>query len=1323
MSDLFQQLRGEGRLECRGRFTLDIEQTARKMARFQFPQPQDFLPHLVAGLFRLGATSLSVDSKLDRLTLKFPGLALPKGLLQLMAEALFEEKSTLRRLAAAVQALAALGPSRFIWLGKERSQSYDYLTGKYQNWDEPRLEEIQIEGLSPQLVDLAVAELSKRGGWTRRPLRVDQRRFEWPGELDFKLGGCPAQCEWDPGTRPRLLLVMDEIVCEFRPVDAPFAWSGVCYGEFSLDASLARIQEDDRLAAILADIPGTFVECLSQGLSAAAPEDVFSLLLKPLPGWLQPLESKLLELQLFRDQHGVYLSMHQLEQSSGPIYYAQSGDLSQLDPTILVNPSQAALKCLESFLGSRLEKADQLVLRRLQREHNQRLWREQVPEVLSLSRRHWLHQSPFQHDGIHWLVGIPDDWSQPAANLVVWVEGRRLTTGQLFRQEVCCEIACEVSPDQVNELWTGLSNEAWNELEPAWNVSVTQMLQSLTEGRQPQIELRNSIKRHLAGHRCPQESYFRNTLLFQDWKGGCYSLDQLLKLAPEVKLGVVGPQFEPEGYPKEFIPEGIFLRNTGPELRILDKVQFSGLVILDYLLEDFELARAAAFTDCEITPLPAFASATVSFCCQGLRLTPLAVEHPFAFRARLVCNDLQVEACQANQSLGLERFQVRENERSRQIVSELKVRFGQVLKNFLQPGLDPIWLEWLQAASLRGLCRDFLRYLPCWPRYPDGLASLQEISQTAVVHWCSGEGLPSAAGLAMLLHRLPPSSQPALMRAAGGKNWVCLDAEFAHGQRQMEVLARPPWKPDVRGALAERKPDLWLMPSGPGLVSWLFQGRLLEEETELAPFGFHLAVECPSLKFWKRPQRQEIRQKCYALLQEYLAVQRNPMWEHWQAWRIQEVPEEIEALLQSQEWFTTNRGQMSWKNLMLEPEIWLYPSGSRIPPCDLLIVFDRNLASELILSHPRGHAIEETAQRLRAAEVVEGQRRQQEQHSQALARFPHRQKLEFGEVALNGSASRSLLWLGQEMQLPVANVPAGIAGYVTCPCQAHSLKTGGTVAELPPTQRRQLLQAVGPLLRQRIQEGPLQPQELELFAEVCREDPELESLRWILCADGTYASLQQLRPEPGKILFYWPRNYPFHLGGPLLLPILSTPLMVEVVAQVCGCQPQPHPPPWLHRELHLPSFKGLKSALTALARNMRAHGELSLLGSMRRMLAGPPEQPDPEVGRLLLEALQRRAGQLLQGKAREILLGYLSQAQIRPGKKPLWEFQGNLVLHRDHPKLRPWLGSQEPPLDVQTCLLLSLVCAINAVNDPFTDAMEIEFLEHLAEQIVESRPR
>ncbi|MBS2037958.1 hypothetical protein JST97_23430 [bacterium] len=1318
MSDFFQQLRGQAQLETRGEFTLDIEQAAQKMARFQFPQPQDFLPHLVAGLFRLGATSLFVNQQEGRLTLELPPLEMPVQLLERLPEAIFDERSGQRRLAAAVQSLLAFNPTRFSWIGNQPAQTYDYISGQKQNWG-THLTEIQIEGLPPKLIEAALQELCKRGGWSRRPLQVGQRRFQWPFECTTELGGFPAYCEWQPGDKPRLLLIMDEIVCEFRAVPAPFAWTGLCYGEFSLDASMAKVLEDERLTLLLEDIPKSFGSSIRAALGQVAPEEIFPLLQKPAPSWLESVEPELLRMKLFRDQDGCYRSLDQLLSTPGTIYYAYGADFKQLDPIVLVNPSSSALNCLESYLGSRLEKADQLVVRRLQREHNHRLWSAQPIEKLSLSPRHWLYQSEFRKGDVRWLVGIPDDWSRMGATLAIWVEGRKLAACQLLMQEVCCEIACEIPSAHVNELWTGLADRFWTELEPAWNASVRQLVDSLIQGQEPQVELRDSLKKHLADQQRPQDSYFRHTLLFQDWKGQCYSLDQLLKLPAHVTLGVVGPHFLAENFTDKIIPQGVFLRNSGPELEILSKTGISNLLILDYFLEDLLLARQSAFTESDLVPQPAFGIATFWFSVDGIKLAPCSQGFPYAFLARICCSDLPVEASRQNQNLGIERFRLVMNEATQARLDELKAGYFGDLRAHLDGRLSLRWLEWMREATLRGLCQDFLRELACWPRYPGGLASLHELSQCPRVYWCSGEAGELPAEVEWLLPRLTHSVQSALRRAAGGGEWICLDEDFARHRREQELLAQAPWTPPIWGVLAERKPDLWLLPQGAGLVNWLYRGRLLNQESGLVPYGFQLAVECASPEPQGRPDASQFSQQCYSLLREYLALPRPALWEHWKSWLQQNLPPEVELLLQDQRWFDTSRGLMSWRELLAEPEVWLYPSRGRDIPAEMLVIFDRNLASQMVSSHPGGHSIEETAAKLQAEELLRSLRQQQHIRMEALERLPHRLRLDFGAVALSLNKQRDFWWLGPDKQLLIDNIPVGITGYATCPIQPQILRTGETVAELNPPERQQILQAAAQLLKNRVVAGCLQPVELLLFCEVCGERPELEGVRWLECADGTYTSIQQLRQQEGPI-YYWPRKYFLRSGGPALLPILSSPLMVEIVAQICGRSPQLYPPPLLHREV---SFSGIKNALSALGKAVCQMESGSLLAGMRRILSPPVDETDPQAGRVLIDCLQRRAAQLLSGPARELLLEHLAQARLQPGRRAVWEVENGLVLYRDHPKLRPWLGLDEPPLQVQTSLLLSLVCAINAMSNAFTDEMEVELLEHLADQVLESRPR
>lgn len=261
------------------------------------------------------------------------------------------------------------------------------------------------------------------------------------------------------------------------------------------------------------------------------------------------------------------------------------------------------------------------------------------------------------------------------------------------------------------------------------------------------------------------------------------------------------------------------------------------------------------------------------------------------------------------------------------------------------------------------------------------------------------------------------------------------------------------------------------------------------------------------------------------------------------------------------------------------------------------------------------------------------------------------------------------------------------------------------------------MERVAELVRARVTTGPLKRVELDLVCEACLAT-NLDSLRWIECADGSYTSLEQLRQE--ETVLYWPRDYFFKPGGTALLPILSTPLMLEVVTRACTRPPQLAPPPLLYREVPLPFSQGFGQALKSLANIVDR--ETGLLSGIRKLLKASPEPPapPPEVGQALLASLRRRASQLLTGTARSECLQLLEAARLRPGIARLWEFQGTLLLRSDHPLLQPWLGHQEPPIPVQTSLLLSLVCASNALSQPFTDEMEKEFLEHISQEIWDS---
>lgn len=1305
MSEFFEQLRGDARLEGRGEFTLDLEQAQRKMSRFQLRRPSDFLYHLVAGLFYLGATRLAVDEQAGRLSLELPALALPTGLLENLSGWLFEEDCGRRRLAGAAQSVLNFDLVRFDWLGARGDQHFDYLSGQGRNWSNVSLSGVVLEGLPPAVLEEALRELCERGAWSRRPLRVGARHFQMVPGLSVRLGGLDGECEWRPGEKSELLLVMDEMVADRRAVSAPFAWTGVCYGSFRLDASLAQVVEDEGVERILADVPGTYVNCVRQGLARVAPEILLPLL-TPLPLWLEPLRGRLLATPLFEDQHRRPWSLAELLAREEPVYVAENArEVQGLEVSLLVGASTVGLSCLEMYLGSRLQRVDLVVLRQLQRDQNYRTWLEQTEQPLQLPARHWLYQQDFVRGGNRWLVGIPDDWSRPGVQVGCWLRGRKLCESRLILQDFTCEIVCEVEEIQVNELWTGLDTAAWNLLEAAWNESIGQVLEGFAGGREGQSEVRRYLKEHLAATLRPRDNYFRRTLLWEDWHGHLHSLDQLLELDA---VGVVGADLRAEDYPADLIPDGIFLRDSGVEVALLEKV--GPVVLLDPLLEDLSLAQSQAFTENSLEPVPEFGVATVAFCRAGVCLEPIRIGSERAFHAWVCVDDLGVEIVPGNQPRGLERFRPADDERTHRALDALEQQVEAALARIFQDQPSEVWLDWLRQATLRGLCRGFLEQVACWPAL-QGRVSWQQLLEAEVVEWCSGEAVPGFES-PLLLTGLAHGNQAELALLLPETRWVCRDEVFAREQEQIDFLRQPLWRPVFPSLLGEQKPDLWLVPLGAGRVYWLFQGRLVEEQVGGVPYGFRLAVECPTLRTEDRPA--EVEERCWAFLQEWLATPRQPLWEHWQQWNKEGMPAAVLQRLQSRPWFVTNRGSFSWRQLMEAPELWLF-EGAELPSnAEELLVVQGTYG--LLEGHPGLRGPRETELRLAEIRERESQRLHAAEHGLRLRGLRHRVAFEGGELALSGDARKGVWLLQGEGQTLIDNLPAGLAGFVHAEGSLRVLRNE-TMARIDDELRSRLLQRAAELVQARVAAGPLTRAELDLVCEVCL-GVDLERLRWIECADGSYASLEGLRQEAERRgeLLYWPRNYLLKAGGAALLPILSSPLMLEVVGRVARLQLCP--PPLLYREVGLPG--GFGRALSSLARVCEGKG--GLLGGIRNLLGRGPVAEDAQ-GRALLDSLRRRAAQLLRGVAQSECLRLLEDARLRAGKGRLWEFQERLWLRSDHPLLAGWLGDQEPPLAVQTSLLLSLVCASNAVSEPFTDEMEREFLEEFSQELLASLPR
>jgi len=174
-----------------------------------------------------------------------------------------------------------------------------------------------------------------------------------------------------------------------------------------------------------------------------------------------------------------------------------------------------------------------------------------------------------------------------------------------------------------------------------------------------------------------------------------------------------------------------------------------------------------------------------------------------------------------------------------------------------------------------------------------------------------------------------------------------------------------------------------------------------------------------------------------------------------------------------------------------------------------------------------------------------------------------------------------------------------------------------------------------------------------------------------------------------------------------------------VVGRYCGRRPQQLPRPLLHPDVKMPSFRGVGEVLRSLGnaadrlREQVVNLETKRAGLFETLFGRAPAGD----GKALLTALRRQASQLTQGQARRELLGVLERARIGSCSR-LWDLSDGLVLSGSH--LKNYLGEKEPPVEVTLSLLLSLVSAINARSQPFTDEMEEKFLGSLTAELVGS---
>lgn len=1314
----FDRLRGQGKLHREGEFTLDVEQAGSKLSRFQFKDDRDFLYHLVGGLFRLGADGIEVEWKANRLSIGMLELPLEPDFLPGLPGALLDENSPQRRLAAAAQSLLVHKLIRFDWIGSGKNQLYDYLSGKTQNWEQVKLRQIQLEGLPSGLVDRALAELSKRSVYSRKSLLIGgcpMPRMSPSG----RLGDLPATCQCRPGQPGQLELVVDEMVCPPKPVSAPFPWHGVCYGDFRLDVSLSNVVEDELYAGAAAAIESTFAACIEK---VSDREILGKLLSGPVYAWLQPLLPRLRGLPLFSDQRGRKWSISQLAAESGTLYFCGDRAPVDLPETILLETSTIMRACLQAQLGERCQQAGELILRQLRRRLNHHEWSKRPASGLSLPQRNWLAQKAYDQTAGQWLLGIPDDWASPGGSVTLLHQGRMLCNRKLPHSEVAFSLICEIGEPQINELWDDISEKAWKELEPRWLHSMEELVREMAGEGVPQGALRTYLVEHLGRSQRPQDSYFAKTLLFQDWHGQLYSLFQLLSLEDGKILCLVDNDQRPLD---DFMPDGIFIRAGAWEKRLLQKVNSLKVLELHYLLEDLKSARRQHFQERRHL-LPSFGQGQVDLCVRGVKLETVKVDSVLSFEAWLRDDELKFQIRLENQLLGSSRFRLSPNARSQRLLSTLMAEVRQ-----LPPPL-PLqgeWLSWAREATVRGMVGP---ELACWPTLRDGLVSLQDLQKLARVNWTSGAGSPEFEQQLLLIHLL--DSQQTYLQSQCKNEWIDQDDWFA-GQELLRVFLQDPiWKPDFRPLASY--PGVWLVPDkGPGKVISLLRGRRLREEEGAVPSGVRATLECQAMD--DSGDFSQLRERIAARLAEWLAVPRpgdRAMLLHWREW--EKVSHEIHQSLRRQPWFLTNHGQLSWEDILQKGEVFrvvaLHPGLSK----DRLFLADSGtppgLLDSLLAQHDKGHTVAQTDRLLQEEKRRAGQRQRLAEQNRRVKSLKYKIQLEWGEVGLSGIAAKEC-WLHlPERSILIHNLPAGLVGGLQCEDYRLRRIGGKEHAELNQGVRRRFCEALEPLLLQRLRAGRLNGAELDTFCEVYLVSPDkLAGVRWIPCADGSLTSLDQLKIESKEReeLGYWPKAYAFSTGGARITPILSSPLLLEVSGRHCGYRPVQLPKPLLHQDVKLPSFSNVGQVLRSLGnaadklREQVVHLETrraSVFETLFKKSAPPVAGKAPAAGgegKALLTALRRQAAQLTQGAARKEVMRVLEKARIG-SCRGLWDFGSELVLSKK--ELKAYLADKEPPIEVTLSLLLSLVSAINARSEPFTDEMEEKFLGSLTGELVGS---
>jgi len=1448
MSSLLGKLQKVGVLHTRGEFTLDVDKAGSKLSRFQFHDEADFLFQMVAGLYRLGAQEVEVRTQAETLTITLDPITLPAEMPAELDTCLLEEFSPWRRLAAATQAILGHAPSRFEWLGKSKSQTYDYLTDECNAWKSVQLREIVVEGLKSALLNRALERLGNAAVYRKHKLTINGNvPIVFPPD-NCAIPGQSGWCALDSSVpKAQLHLIVDQMCTDPKTLDLPIPWTGVVYWQgahLRLDASLASVVEDEHYQQLLTVIPGTYLGCLEDFLKhTPLPVPIGSpqrkLLLDILASGDTPdlaaLQERILAVPLFFDIKNQPWSLQALMQRTGPLYYSKTPVSEDVNELILFEKSKEAISVLKGTFLASLKPASPIVLRKLVRDANIERWKNLPSTPLQLPARNWLAERKLSSPLAQSQLGLPDDWSQPGGTVTVYHGGKFLVKRSIPHEEITFEVVCEIEESSIAEPWDDVDEDIWPRLCDHWLFEVEELLKELsnTDSQHWSQQIRNHLLLHLERARHPENSYFAKTLLFRDQEGNLHSIHSLLEaVSKSTTVARIAFHQSLDGIPKTMLPKAIWFSGDGQDVRCLLKVPALRLKDLNFLLDDLKQMRLEANQEkpaksWRVALDMAGTKGWVEVCSNFYETDVSVVSHGYfmgtypigaaksGLKARVENDELRYNVRLDEKRMGASRWSLLTNQATwqaveRHLLDKLEDSVERVTREERLSQV-PEWAPWFYRMIRSGAGREHPALLKI-PSFHQ--RSLEDwLSQT--IHWSSQKAEPRSLeefgrqhpGVS-LWDDLNPSDQSIFSAQYGGE-WVCQDSWLARHSRFSEFLKKPPiqigrsdaWLtlelvPPLQGVISLTDPF-----RSAGCIQWMYQRRLVYTETANLPPGISVQVESEKLELddamtslvprseWNK-HGEEIREHISTLLVQWLSQPR-PALAHlvslWNEW--ERTSTAVADKLREQPWFVTSQGTKSWNELLELPSLYLVEgalqmkSAIQLAPNDHFLDHElvpaavlQSLTSKVANCHDRKKTNGYLGSLLRKQQAQELIRH----HQQKLNKLDYKVTLSepfSGEFAWIAQQAPETTLLVEDRALELVGAPPGWTGYLETQGPKIRRVSGKEQAELSKPQWKQFYVQVLPALLQRIEAGHLRRLEIDniaAFALVAlhhtspqRVDPDLTALvdaRWIPCADGTRVSLHQLflEAEERQQITYWTRTYRLTSEvGEQLTPILSTPILLEIVQRWTGRKPLPRQKPLLYRDvkdLTVPKLQNMRQVLEGLGRwiGKQAKRPFKALKDktprpqvepIKSVLMNKVIQPvldyqekkkeefekrfkdeeerlrDLETrGAPLMKALRRQASLLLQGPARRETLRVLERAKwsLQPSRK-LWTLGNDppLLLYGTHPRLAPILG-QEPPAQFVISLLLALVSTLNAHSAEFTDEMEVDFLDKLTGELVQT---